>query len=216
MEPLSSGRGAVDRVRRHVHRRDDVAARALRACTPPPPAPLARIRHRLRREGWIWRPLPLLHGSRHLSAPLLCGSAIRGDVRVNPATSVVSPPSARADPPPVMMGGTEVGWQTGRWGDDLDDGDTCGLGAIAIFSPGCSAGRRGGFQAVDEGAPRRAQPSGGGGSKVGLVALDVALTFPQATMADGDPDGASCLEDEAAHKHYQQQKQDMFVSYLAM
>uniref|UniRef100_A0A0E0AIG8 Uncharacterized protein n=1 Tax=Oryza glumipatula TaxID=40148 RepID=A0A0E0AIG8_9ORYZ len=33
---------------------------------------------------------------------------------------------------------------------------------------------------------------------------------------DGDPDGASCLEDEAAHKHYQQQKQDMFVSYLAM
>uniref|UniRef100_A0A0E0QIG7 DUF834 domain-containing protein n=1 Tax=Oryza rufipogon TaxID=4529 RepID=A0A0E0QIG7_ORYRU len=35
-----------------------------------------------------------------------------------------------------MMGGTQVGWQTGRWGDDLDDGDTCGLGAIAIFSPG--------------------------------------------------------------------------------
>lgn len=29
-----------------------------------------------------------------------------------------------------------MGWQTGRWGDDLDDGDTCGLGAIAIFSPG--------------------------------------------------------------------------------
>uniref|UniRef100_A0A0E0NEM7 Uncharacterized protein n=1 Tax=Oryza rufipogon TaxID=4529 RepID=A0A0E0NEM7_ORYRU len=26
---------------------------------------------------------------------------------------------------------------------------------------------------------------------------------------DGDPDGASCLEDEAAHKHYQQQKQDV-------
>uniref|UniRef100_A0A0D3GZU6 Uncharacterized protein n=1 Tax=Oryza barthii TaxID=65489 RepID=A0A0D3GZU6_9ORYZ len=86
-----------------------------------------------------------------------------------------------------MMGGTEVGWQTGRWGDDLDDGDTYGLGAIAIFSPGCSAGRRGGFQAVTKvhrGERRQVVvPSGGGGGKVGLVALDVALTFPQATMA---------------------------------
>uniref|UniRef100_A0A0E0AIG7 Uncharacterized protein n=2 Tax=Oryza glumipatula TaxID=40148 RepID=A0A0E0AIG7_9ORYZ len=95
-----------------------------------------------------------------------------------------------------MMGGTEVGWQTGRWGDDLDDGDTCGLGAIAIFSPGLDnmsvllavrpAGEEGFKLWTKVHRGERSQvvvPSGGGGSKVGLVALDVALTFPQATMA---------------------------------
>ncbi|KAF2918393.1 uncharacterized protein [Oryza sativa Japonica Group] len=175
-------------------------------CTPPPLAPLARIRCRRRREGWIRRPLPLLHGSRRLSAPLLCGSAVRGDGWVDPATSVVSPPSVRADPPRVMMGGTEVGWQTGRWGDDLDDGDTCGLGAIAIFSPRLDnmsvllAIR----PAREEGSSLRTKvhrgersrvvvPSaravvlkisgGAGGGKVGLPVLDGALAFPQATTA---------------------------------
>uniref|UniRef100_A0A0E0RG93 Uncharacterized protein n=1 Tax=Oryza rufipogon TaxID=4529 RepID=A0A0E0RG93_ORYRU len=172
------------------------------------------IRRRRRREQSIRRPLPLLHGSHGLSAPSCAdpSSAATGGVRsfdlfLSRSDPVVSQRPAHADPWPATTGGSRSG------------GVHCGRGFPATaasaraahtphpavsFFPRWWPRWRGDVTRSCLGSRNE---GGDGGGKVGLLALDVALAFPQATTSQFPPAGETSLAFPV---------EKMFASYLAM